>query len=113
MKIVTQRIYDEKPQPGYRALVDRLWPRGVTKARAALGEWCRELAPSPELRKWFNHEPEKFAGFRRKYLKELAGKKDEGRQLLTRAGKKNLVLLYGAKDPEINHAVVLKEFLGC
>lgn len=111
MRIDVQRIYDDTQEPGFRVLVDRLWPRGITKQRAALDEWCKELAPSPELRKWFAHDPAKFADFRREHLKELAGKEQVAEELLTRAGKRRLVLLYGAKDPQCNHAIVLKDFL--
>lgn len=111
MRIVPQRIYDEHQQPGYRVLVDRVWPRGITRERAALDEWCKELAPSTGLRKWFGHDPARWEAFSRRYADELAGARDTAKALLKRAGKKPLVLLYGAKDKEHTHALVLKDFL--
>ncbi len=113
MKISILRIYDEAPHKGkgYRVLVDRLWPRGITKDRAELDEWCKELSPSPKLRIWYGHDPAKWPEFSKKYKKELDKKKDEARGLLKRTRKKNLLLLYGAKDKEHTHALVLKDFL--
>ena len=111
MEIRIERIYNEKQAKGYRVLVDRIWPRGITKQAARLDEWCKELAPSTELRKWFGHQPEKFTEFKKRYRKELAAKKAEARDLIARAGKGPMLLLYGAKDPECNHAVILQEFL--
>lgn len=113
MKIATQRIYDHASASGYKVLVDRLWPRGISKERAGLDEWCKELAPSTELRKWFHSDTTRWEEFQEKYLCELAGHKDATRALLKRAGKQPLVLLYGAKDPNRNHAIVLKRFLEC
>lgn len=111
MRITVQRIYGHAPANGYKVLVDRLWPRGITKAQAGLDEWCKELAPSTELRKWFHSDTTRWEEFQKKYLHELARNEDEARALLERAGKQPLVLLYGAKDPERNHALVLKQFL--
>lgn len=111
MQIILQRIYDEEQKSGYRVLADRIWARGISKEKAALDEWCKDLAPGTELRKWFAHDPEKWESFGKKYKRELAGKREEAKALLKRAGKKKLVLLYGAKDTEHNHAIVLKEFL--
>ena len=107
-----KRIYDDPAAAdGYRVLVDRLWPRGVKKERAALDLWLKEVAPSPELRKWFGHDPDRFREFSEKYREELrdnpAAKKLKA---LTREHK-TATLLYGAKDPKVNHAVVLKDFL--
>ena len=110
MKIILQRIYDQPQRKGDRALVDRLWPRGVTRDKAALNDWCKELSPSPRLRVWYGHDPAKWPEFRKKYLGELEKKKDEAHKLLQRADKKDLVLLYGAKDEEHTHALVLKDF---
>jgi uncharacterized protein YeaO (DUF488 family) len=105
-----KRIYDEPaPADGFRVLVDRLWPRGVAKDHAALDAWERDLAPGPQLRKWFSHDPRRFDEFRRRYLAELAGRGVELDELGERAARQRVTLLYGAKDPEINHAVVLAE----
>lgn len=100
-----------EPQDGWRVLIDRLWPRGVSRQRAALDAWEKELAPSTELRRWFGHEPGRFAEFRRRYMAELA----EQRPLLTalrrRAREGTLTLVYSARDSEHNDAVVLAEVL--
>ena len=108
------RIYDRPTGDGAaRVLVDRLWPRGVSKERAALDEWCKQVAPSPELRKWYDHVPERFPEFRRRYLAELA----EGEQAETLAHLRELsrgrplLLLTAGKDPEISEAKVLAEEL--
>jgi uncharacterized protein YeaO (DUF488 family) len=111
MNIVIKRAYDTSaPADGYRVLVDRLWPRGVRKEDLALNEWCKDVAPSSDLRKWFNHEPEKFAEFKAKYLHEL-DTSSTPRELLKRVGDAKLTLVYAAKSPTINHAVVLRDFL--
>lgn len=111
MKIVLQRAYDAPPATGYRVLVDRLWPRGVTKEKAAIDEWCKDVAPSTALRTWFGHDPAKWAEFQRKYKAELKPQAADLRALLKRAKRGPLVLVYGAKDEEHNQAVVLKAFL--
>ena len=109
-KIIPCRIYDDALK-GYRVLVDRLWPRGVSKNHAALDEWCKEISPSPALRTWYGHDPEKWPVFRRKYAAELKQNADAAHALLARAGRKPLILLYGAKDSEHSHALALKDFL--
>lgn len=96
---------------GFRVLVDRLWPRGVSRARAALDDWQRELAPSPPLRKWFGHDPRRWTEFRRRYRAELRNHAEELAELKRRAAGKRLTLLYAATDPRINHAAVLKQVL--
>ena len=96
---------------GYRVLIDRIWPRGVSKEEARLDEWARELAPSTELRRWFDHEPAKFDEFRRRYRAELAGHEQKLRELRRRARGGTLTLVYGARDTEHNDAVVLAELL--
>ena len=111
MKVILQRIYDQPQRRGYRVLVDRLWPRGITRSEAALDEWCKELSPSSKLRVWYGHDPAKWLEFSRKYRKELEKKNDAARGLLKRVGKNSLLLLYGAKDGEHTHALVLKDFL--
>jgi uncharacterized protein YeaO (DUF488 family) len=92
-------------------LVDRLWPRGVAKQQAGLDEWDRELAPSGELRKWFGHEPSRFAEFRRRYIDELRASPARLKELRRRARTGTLTLVYSAHDSEHNDAVVLAEVL--
>jgi uncharacterized protein YeaO (DUF488 family) len=109
--IVTKRAYDPPTsEDGIRILVDRLWPRGLRKDTAALDLWAKEVAPSPPLRKWFDHRPERFAEFRRRYGDELATNPAVP-DVLRRIGRAKATLLYAAKDSAINHAVVLAEFL--
>lgn len=96
---------------GYRVLIDRLWPRGVTRDAAGLDEWARELAPSTELRRWFGHDPARFTQFRRRYAKELATHEAKLRELRRRARDGTLTLVYGARDTEHNDAVVLARVL--
>lgn len=108
-----KRIYEAPSQSdGRRVLVDRLWPRGVSKEEARLDEWLKEVAPSSELRRWFDHDPEKFEEFRKRYETELA-EKEEAVELLESAAEEDgtLTLLYAAKDGTHNHAVVLRDFL--
>ena len=110
MKI--KRIYETpEAEDGYRVLVDRIWPRGISKDNAALDEWMKDIAPSTELRKWFNHQPELFPEFKRKYKEELKEKKMELNHLKSIAAKKNLTLLYSAKDTQFNQTVVLLDAL--
>lgn len=113
MAIVLKRIYEESADAdGFRVLVDRLWPRGVSKEKADLDLWLKEIAPSTELRKWFNHDPKRWVGFQRKYRAELSKNTDSVAVLKgVLKGKKRVTLLYGAKDEEHNEAIVLKDFL--
>ena len=107
--VAIKRVYDKPAETdGTRILVDRLWPRGLSKRKAALDGWNKEVAPSPALRKWFGHKPERFAEFRKRYRAEL-----KGNPAVTelRATKGKLTLLYGARDPKINHAIVLAAVL--
>lgn len=107
-----KRIYEEPyEEDGYRVLVDRLWPRGVSKEQAQLDEWLKEIAPSPELREWFNHDPDRFDEFRQRYENELREKDEPVKHLIEQANQQTVTLLYAAKDETHNHAVVLKEFL--
>jgi uncharacterized protein YeaO (DUF488 family) len=107
-----KRAYEPAaPEDGYRVLIDRLWPRGVTRERAALDEWERELAPSPELRQWFGHEPGRFAEFRRRYIEELRGERPRLTRLRRLARDGTLTLVFSAHDAEHNDAVVLAEVL--
>jgi uncharacterized protein YeaO (DUF488 family) len=108
------RVYDESTdQDAVRVLVDRLWPRGMTKARAALDEWCKDVAPSNELRKWYGHDPQRFPQFRRRYLAELATAEQAGAlaHLRDLAGDRPLILLTASKDIAISEAAVLAELL--
>jgi uncharacterized protein YeaO (DUF488 family) len=105
-----KRVYDEPAnEDGRRVLVDRLWPRGLSKKDAKLTDWIKDVAPSPELRKWFGHKPERFADFRERYRQELAS--NPAVQTLRHFDDGPVTLVYGAKDPIHNHAVVLLEFL--
>ncbi|MBS1653352.1 MAG: DUF488 domain-containing protein [Bacteroidetes bacterium] len=107
-----KRIY-EKPDShdGYRLLIDRLWPRGISKEEAKLNEWNKDIAPSTELRKWFGHKNERFDEFVKRYKNELQKKKAELERLRKIAAKEKLCLLYGAKNEIYNQAVVLKDIL--
>lgn len=102
------RIYDEDIPKGKRVLVDRVWPRGISKDDADLDEWLKDIAPSSDLRKWFDHDPDKFSDFKKKYKDELKDN-DAVKELKDMEG--TVVLLYGAKDEKHNHAVVLKEYM--
>ena len=107
-----KRIYEAYEETdGYRLLVDRLWPRGVKKAAARISDWSKDLAPSTSLRRWFAHEPEKFAEFRRLYLEELAGNESIEDELRELAAHPTITLLYAAADTTHNHAVILRDFL--
>ncbi|MGI8624725.1 MAG: DUF488 domain-containing protein [Solirubrobacteraceae bacterium] len=112
MVVRLKRAYDPAvPSDGYRVLIDRLWPRGVSKERARIDEWERELAPSTELRRWFGHEPSRFDEFRRRYVEELRGQRPRLTELRRRARDGTLTLVYAAGDTENNDAVVLAEVL--
>jgi uncharacterized protein YeaO (DUF488 family) len=112
MAVRLKRAYEPPARAdGYRILIDRLWPRGVSKQEAQLDEWARELAPSSELRRWFGHDPAKFDEFRRRYREELAVQDEKLRELRRRARAGTLTLVYGARDSEHNDAVVLAELL--
>ena len=107
-----KRVYeDASPEDGYRMLVDRIWPRGVKKQDAKLDEWNKLIAPTTELRKWFNHQPERFEEFVKRYRKELLQNKTELNRIREMAKKEKVTLLYGAKDHELNQANVLLQVL--
>lgn len=109
---MTKRIYQAPASTdGHRVLVDRIWPRGVSKEKAELDEWYKELAPTTDLRKWFNHKEERFTEFKERYKEELQQHKEELQKLKKIAEDKRVCLLYGAKDEKHNQAVVLKEVL--
>ncbi|HEX7338381.1 MAG TPA: DUF488 domain-containing protein [Rhodanobacteraceae bacterium] len=112
MTIAIKRAYEEPaPTDGQRVLVDRLWPRGVSKDKAALDEWLKDIAPSNELRKWFGHEPAKFAEFKKRFIAELDANEAGWKPLLERARKGPLTLVYSAHDEAHNNAVVIKAYL--
>lgn len=112
MKLQLKRVYEPPADDdGLRVLVDRLWPRGLTKENAAVDLWLKEIAPSPGLRKWFGHDPRKWAEFQRRYRAELNERGEEIDVLRKRGGRGRVTLLYGAKDEVHNQAVVLKVFI--
>jgi len=113
MTVKIHRIYEfTEPQDEIRILVDKLWPRGISKEEARLDDWWKDVAPSTKLRKWFRHETSKWEEFREKYIEELRIQKEQiGQKLSALDLDKPLVLLYGARNKERNQAVVLKEFL--
>lgn len=115
IKLKLERIYT-KPADlnGYRILVDRLWPRGISKIRAALDNWEKSIAPSTELRKWFNHVPDCFPEFKTKYLAELEqnpSTKEFVNLVAEKLKKQNVILLYGAKDQKHNQAIIIYNYL--
>lgn len=112
MTIQLKRAY-EKPEraDGTRILVDRLWPRGLTKEKASIDIWMKDLAPSAELRRWFGHDPRKWRGFRRRYYTELKQRGDQLQLIKSKAKGERVTLIYGARDREHNEAVVLKQLL--
>lgn len=111
--IVIKRIYEMyNADDGYRILTDRLWPRGVKKENAHLDEWNKQIAPSTELRKWFDHQPERLKEFAERYREELLQNAvDELKRIRQIAAKKKVTLLYAAKDPDCNHAMILRDLL--
>lgn len=112
MEIRLKRVYERAAkEDGTRILVDRLWPRGLTKQEANVDLWLKDLAPSTELRKWFHHDPEKWNEFKKRYLLELKSKKEQIEVLKRELKNGNVTLIYGAKDEEHNGALVLKELL--
>ncbi|MEO7264476.1 MAG: DUF488 domain-containing protein [Ferruginibacter sp.] len=112
MELKIKRVY-EKPakEDGKRILVDRLWPRGLTKEKAGIDIWLKEIAPSTELRKWFNHDPGKWKEFKKRYQQELKKNKEQVSLLNEQHKKGEVTLVYGAKDEEHNEALVLQEWL--
>ena len=110
--IKIKRAYDEvSPDDGYRVLVERLWPRGVTKERAALDLWLKDVAPSTELRKWFHSHPDEWGEFRERYWKELANKRDDIDLLKRKAEEGTVTFVYSAKMREHNAATEMKNYI--
>ena len=111
MPVQIKRIYDEpEAGDGERILVDRLWPRGLSKEKAAFDEWMKDVAPTTELRKWFDHKPERWAEFQRRYRDELHGN-TAMEALRDRVSAGTVTLLYGSRNREFNHAAVLADIL--
>jgi uncharacterized protein YeaO (DUF488 family) len=107
-----KRVYDKPSKAdGRRVLVDRVWPRGLTKKEAQIDDWLKELAPSTRLRKWFGHDPARWSDFKKRYAAELEGQREEVEQLAQKARRQTVTLLFGAKDVKHNNAVALKEHI--
>ena len=112
MDIRIKRVYDGvRPRDGCRVLVDRLWPRGIRKEDAAIDLWAKELAPSKDLREWFQHDPGKWDVFKDRYFKELRRNPSVWRALLERARQGRVTMVYAARDEDHNNAVALREFM--
>ena len=112
MKIQIKRIYEKAAsRDGHRILVDRIWPRGVSKEDAQLDDWNKDIAPSTDLRKWFDHKEDRFPEFKKRYKKELSKQTEPLKEIASIAKEKQVTLLFGAKDENHNQAVVLKEYL--
>lgn len=112
MDVKTKRVYEDRDEAdGHRVLVDRLWPRGLSKEEAKLDDWMKDVAPSDELREWFDHDPEKWEGFVERYREELEDKNELLGELKAYAEGGTLTLVYAAKDRERNNAVALKRIL--
>lgn len=112
MPIRLKRVYDPtEPSDGVRILVDRLWPRGLSRDKAHLDHWMRDVAPSTALRQWFGHDPSRWAAFRRLYFAELDAASEAVQTLRQVIGRRRATLLYAAKDLAHNHAIVLRDYL--
>lgn len=112
MKLRLERVYELPSHPdGIRILVDRLWPRGLSKAKAGIDFWAKEVAPSNELREWYQHELEKWPEFRRRYREELKNNDAAVKELIAKLGAGKATLLFGSRELNHNNAVVLKEYL--
>jgi uncharacterized protein YeaO (DUF488 family) len=111
-KVRLKRAYDAPSRSdGYRVLVERLWPRGVTKEKLRLDAWLKDLAPSAELRKWFNHDPARWREFKRRYFRELDQQPKTVQELLAKSQNEPVTLVFAAKDVRHNNAAALKEYL--
>ncbi len=110
--IKVKRIYEEPAAgDGFRILVDRLWPRGLTKAAAKVDLWVKDLAPSNELRKWYGHEPGKWNEFKKRYSQEMAGKDEDLNLIMDKAKTGTVTFLFSSKEEKLNNAQALKEFV--
>lgn len=112
LRISIKRIYEPpSKEDGFRVLVDRVWPRGISRKDAAIDRWAKDIAPSTELRKWFSHRPERWEEFRKRYRNELASRVSDLRHLAEECGGCRMTLIFSAKDADRNQAVVLKDVL--
>ncbi|TGK02778.1 DUF488 domain-containing protein [Leptospira langatensis] len=112
MKIQIKRVYEApSPKDGKRILVDRLWPRGISKEAGKIDLWLKEISPSNELRKWYGHDPEHWAEFKARYFKELRSNPEGVEKLKASLDQSVITFLYSAKNTEYNNAVALREFL--
>jgi uncharacterized protein YeaO (DUF488 family) len=112
MAVAVKRVYDPpSANDGLRVLIDRLWPRGLSKSAARIDIWARELSPSNELRKWYGHEAAKWPEFKRRYRAELNAQVDALKALASEGRRRKVTLLFGSKEPRLNNAYALKEFL--
>lgn len=112
MNINVKRIYEESNESdGFRILVDRLWPRGIKKTETNIDLWLKDIAPSDSLRKWFNHDPNKWTEFQKRYAQEIIDKQEDIDIILKEAKKKKVTLLFGSKETEHNNAVALLNIL--
>jgi uncharacterized protein YeaO (DUF488 family) len=112
MEIKIKRVYEApEKSDGFRVLVDRVWPRGMTKEKASIDMWLKEIGPSTALRKWFGHDPERWTEFKKRYMQELKADKEEVATLKQHTSKGAVTLVYSAKDEAHNQAVVIREFL--
>ena len=110
--IALKRAYDPvSKSDGTRLLVERLWPRGISKTKLRVDSWLKEVGPSTDLRKWFSHDPKKWAEFRRRYFRELASRREAWQPILSAARRGMVTLVYSSHDTEHNNAVALQEFL--
>ena len=111
--IIIKRVYDKaEKDDGYRILIDRLWPRGFTKEKAGIDLWLKEIAPSTDLRKWFDHDPEKWISFQKKYETEIRNNTESVAIIEEQLKKGKVCFVYAAKDEKHNDAVVLKKYFG-
>ena len=112
MKIQAKRVYEAPgPGDGKRILIDRLWPRGLSKAKAEVDVWMKEIAPSTELRRWYGHDAEKWREFKKRYYAELRGNPDGVGELMSHVKKEKVTLLFGSKEERLNNAFALKEYI--
>ena len=112
MPIKLKRVYEDPAESdGERVLVDRVWPRGLSKEKAGVARWLKDIAPSKELRQWFGHDPERWSGFREHYFQELDDRPDEVGELVEAARKGTITLLFAARDTDHNNAVALRDYL--
>jgi uncharacterized protein YeaO (DUF488 family) len=112
MRLQIKRVYEPPADSdGMRILVDRLWPRGLSKEKAKIDFWAKDVAPSNELRRWYQHEQEKWPEFQRRYFTELQNNPEAVEELIGKIGKGNATLLFSSKEASLNNAAVLKEYL--